>query len=81
MGLQDTNFGGFDADQSAYNRQNRVNPPEFAPGQGDNSMDDIFNNNVGTTQSTQGVGDMSGGNIFGNALSNQQGVGGFNAFG
>lgn len=82
MGLQDTNLGGFDADQSAYNRQNRVNPPEYAPGQGDNSMDDIFSNSVGATQSTQSMGNMSGDNVFGNALSSgQNNMNGFGGFG
>lgn len=81
MALGDMNMGGFNSDEAAYNRQNRTQTPDFAPGQGDNSMDDIFYSGNNSQQSTDPFGaSPDGGNgMFGNAFtqSNSNGLGGF----
>lgn len=75
MGLGDMNLGGFDADSARYDRQNRLNPPEFAPGQSGSPLDmgSIFPDSS-VPSNTGGLGDVfSTGTGFGGGLS---GVGG-----
>lgn len=68
MGFMDDSFN---SDEARYNRQNRVNPPDFAPGQdpsfgGDN---DLFSSNISSSNAGQSFGGAdtfnSGGNLFG----------------
>lgn len=59
------NNSNFNSDEARYERQNRLNPPEFAPGQGD---DDIFSSSFDTPVGSGGFDTFSsgGGNdIFG----------------
>lgn len=58
MGFMDDSFN---SDEARYNRQNRINPPEFAPGQ--EPMSDLFSNNIssGSGESFGGSGTFSGG--------------------
>lgn len=43
----DNGMGNFDAEKAQYDRMNRTNPPEFAPGQGQTEFsDEIFSNDV-----------------------------------
>lgn len=57
MGAGNFVNNSFDADEAMYERQNRLNPPEFAPGQGE---DDLFSSDF-----EQSVGGGSGmGDIF-----------------
>lgn len=53
MGADNFLGNNFDADSARYDRQNRLNPPDFAPGQG--SSDDLFSSSF--EQSVSG-GDM-----------------------
>lgn len=70
MGLGD--IGDFDADSARYDRLNRTQSSEFAPGQGGTDLDSLFNSN-----NNESVGDSSGmGDIFGGGVS-----GGDNPFG
>lgn len=68
MGLDSMNMGGFDADSARYDRQNRMNQPDFAPGQGSASpfgSSDIFSQ-PSVPSNTGGVGDIfSTGSGFG----------------
>ena len=63
-------FGDFDADAARAERQNRMNPPEFAPGQSDD--DDFFNDDLFGSDSSidSGMGTQP-------SMMNPQ-VGGFN---
>lgn len=63
-------FGDFDADAARAERQNRMNPPEFAPGQSDD--DDFFNDDLFGSDSSMdsGMGTQP-------SMMNPQ-VGGFN---
>lgn len=38
----------FNSDEVRYDRQNRLNPPEFAPGQGSGGVDDLFSSGFET---------------------------------
>ena len=74
----DNGMGNFDADKAQYDRMNRTNPPEYAPGQGDNGFsDDIFNNDVAqpTGNITNGMFtngfNNAGGNSFNNPMQQQ----------
>lgn len=66
MGADNFLGGGFDSDSARYERQNRLNPPDFAPGQGD---DDLFKSDFEQPVSGgSGMNDIfssSGGDIFG----------------
>lgn len=74
MGFLDDDFN---SDEARYNRMNRTNPAEFAPGQGSNSFgsDDLFSSNVSSSGSNFGGSDLFsgagtsplGGDIFGGA--------------
>lgn len=70
MALNDFNSNGFDADQARYDRENRMNPSEYPPGQGMNDMNSIFSNDV--TQSV-GMGN-TGGEMLGNSFQSNTGV-------
>lgn len=72
MGATDMLQSGFDADTARYNRDNRLNPAEFAPGQGEPiAMDDSMfptsttQNNTGQFNDVfgSGFGGGAGGNI------------------
>lgn len=59
------NNSNFDSEEARYDRQNRLNPPEFAPGQGDN---DIFSSSFDTPVGGGGFDTFSSGggqDIFG----------------
>lgn len=66
MGADNFLGGGFDSDSARYERQNRLNPPDFAPGQGD---DDLFKSDfeqpVGGSSGMNDIFSSSGGDIFG----------------
>lgn len=84
MGFLDNDFN---SDEARYNRQNRLSPPEFAPGQ-DPSFggdDDLFSSNISSMNSGQSFGGadtfssspiMGGGDIFGGSGSIFGGAGG-----
>lgn len=69
MGADNFLGGDFDPDSARYERQNRLNPPDFAPGQGD---DDLFKSDfeqpvsggsgMNDIFSTSGVDVFNGGN-------------------
>ena len=66
----DNGMGNFDADKAQYDRMNRTNPPEYAPGQGDTGFsDDIFSNDV-----AQPTGNVTNG-MFTNSFNNAGGTG------
>lgn len=83
MGLSDFD-SNFDADTSAYNRQNRTNPSEFAPGQSSDDGDwtNMFADNnsqsVGSSMDTFGSSPMMGG---GGQLGSSFGMGGMSGSG
>lgn len=70
MGAGDFLNDDFDSDSARYDRQNRMNPPDFAPGQGD-GVDDLFSSDfdqpIGSggidifSTPTQGFGQPMGG--------------------
>lgn len=68
------NGSDFDSDSARYDRQNRMNPPEFAPGQGDD--DGLFSSGFETP--VGGNTGNSGFNIF--SAQPQQMTGSFNSF-
>ena len=70
MGASDLDNYGFDADEARYNRMNRQNPPDFAPGQDASFEADIFNNS-----SMPPSNDMMG-DIFSSGLGDGGGGGG-----
>lgn len=74
MGVADMNNMGFNADASRYDRQNRLNPPEFAPGQGNGAFEqDIFASSTVPSNSTSSgdiFGGSSGGDIFSSGVGN-----------
>lgn len=78
MGIQDMNMGNFDSDSARYDRLNRTQQPDFAPGQVGMNTDNVFAQSVTSNQG--GMGDifntspmpMNNGDIFGN---NTQGNG------
>lgn len=66
----DNGMSNFDADKAQYDRMNRTNPPEYAPGQGDTGFsDDIFSNDV-----AQPTGNVTNG-MFTNSFNNAGGTG------
>lgn len=72
MPLNNFNSNGFDADQARYERENRMNPSEYPPGQGMGSMDSLFSNDI-----SQPIGDgMNGGEVMNNSF--QQNTGSMN---
>lgn len=85
VGLSDVDMSGFNADEARYDRMNRTNPPDFAPGMGNDldsafasstsqsvggSMDDLFGNNG------SGGGDPFGGGMNNDPFGNSGGFGG-----
>lgn len=77
MGASDLNNFNFNADEARYNRMNRQNPPDFAPGQDASFEADIFNNSsIPASNDSMGdifssspsQGDM---NIFNSGLGQQ----------
>lgn len=84
MGANNFFDDDFDYDNAKYERMNRVNPPEFAPAQGDD-FDDLFSADFdqpvsgggfdvfSSNQPTQGSGNTMG--SFGMPDSNQQNMG------
>lgn len=60
------NNNGFNSDEARYDRQNRLNPPEFAPGQGGSSEDDLFKSDFETPVSGGGMDAFtsSGNDVF-----------------
>lgn len=72
MALND-GMNGFDAERAQYDRMNRTNPPEYAPGQSDDFFNDsIFSNDV--SQPTGSTGGMFSDafNTAGGSVFNQQ---------
>lgn len=72
-----SSFGGgnFDADEARYNRQNRINQPEFPPTQ--SSDDSIFNPSPINSQTG---GDMGNNDIFSTGTGGGTGNGAFDIF-
>ena len=74
-------MGNFDADEARYDRQNRMNPPDFAPGMEDGFGSDIFgsssvdNGSVGDIFSNSGsFGGDIGGDPFGSSFNSPFGM-------
>lgn len=85
MGLDSMNMGGFDADSARYDRQNRMNQPDFAPGQSSGSIfdsSDIFSQ-PSVPSNTGGVGDIfATGSGFGSPMGGaSMGGDSFSSFG
>ena len=72
MGIGDMHSNGFDADASRYERENRLNPAEFAPGQDATFQQDIF----ATSSVPANTGEM--GDIFGSGAGGEDIFGGQN---
>lgn len=80
MGVMDINNSGFDAEQARYDRMNRTNPAEFAPGQ-----NGVFNNTSVFPDSSVPSNTTQTGDAFSSPFgafntpdaSGQQQVGGF----
>lgn len=70
MGVDSMNSMGFDADEARYDRMNRTQPAQFAPGQNDTmdifsgSVDDIFSNSTIPNNQTA-MGDVFSNNAMG----------------
>ena len=81
MGIQDMNMGNFDADSARYDRLNRTQQPEFAPGQGGMNTNNLFaqsitpnqggniNDIFNTTPQSNGLGLNGGTDVFGNPVN------------
>lgn len=80
MGIQDMNMGNFDSDSARYDRLNRTQQPDFAPGQVGMNTNNVFAQSI--TPNQGGMGDIfntnpmptNNGDIFGNPV--QGGVNG-----
>lgn len=70
MGASDimNNNSGTDLDSARAERNNRENPPEFAPGQDSFFTDDVFDSGVNTTFSPGGF-DSPQGDVFGAGMN------------
>ena len=78
MGFMD---GDFNSDEARYNRQNRMNPPDFAPGQNPGFGDDLFSSNTSSFGSGESFGGAStfnggGGSMGGDPFSGGGSMGG-----
>lgn len=63
-GISDMNMSGFDASEAKYDRLNKTQSPEFAPGQGGDD-DDIFGDIFNSSFDNAGGNMQSGGGDFG----------------
>jgi len=77
MGFDGLSGGGMDVDSLRADRNNRMNPPDFAPGQEDDFFDDTLFGGSGGFESNSGFGDSFGGGFGGDSF----GGGGFGGAG
>lgn len=66
---------GIDIDSARANRENRINPPEFQPGQEDGFQDDIFSSDISQTPTGSvfdGMGTLGGNGL--NTMSSPAGA-------
>lgn len=79
MGIQDMNMGNFDSDSARYDRLNRTQQPDFAPGQVGMNTNNVFAQSITPNQGGMGdifntnptpTGDIFGNNALGGAPNN-----------